>query len=105
MATGRFEGIEHLRDAAELLAVKDEKLRERLKLAGEEFWRATYHYDDWPDDFQRHADRIIERILARGTVKETIPQMGQEEATETASSILQFMLEAERANATGNGHR
>ena len=105
MAPGQFEGIEHLRDAAEMLAVQDEKLRERLRVAGEEFWRAAYHYDHWPREFQEHADRIIGRILAKGTVKETVPQMDIEEASKTASDILRFMVDAERASASANGKR
>jgi hypothetical protein len=91
------DGMEEIREAAESLAVMDEKLRARLTEAGKVFWSATFHYDDWPESLRRRADRILARILADGPVKETIGRMDLQEAKETAREILEFIVDFERS--------
>lgn len=92
-----FDGLDQIREAAESLAVMDEKLRARLTDAGQSFWSATFHYDDWPANLRRRADRILEHILAEGPVKETIRRMDIEKARETAREILEFMVDFEKS--------
>jgi hypothetical protein len=89
------KGLQDIRLAAEILASRDERLKARLTEAGERFWAANYHYDKWPSDLQEQADRIQERILADGRVKETVSAMDRATAEDVAKQILDFMVDFE----------
>jgi Lon protease-like protein len=95
-----IDGLEEIRAAAEALATRDEKLKERLRRAGREFWSATYFKDDWPAELRERAADLQRALLEHGSVKETVAKMSRDQAEDTAENILYLLVEFEKATGS-----
>jgi hypothetical protein len=93
-----IDGLEHIREAAETLATRDERLKARLAEAGKEVWSAMYFSEEWPTELEQKARTIQLSIMKDGPIEETVRRMSNDEASRVAGQILDLLVDLECAS-------
>lgn len=98
-----MQGIEYLRQAENALTSSSGNARDRLLLAGREFWTAHFQLTSWTLPVQERSYSVTSKLLARGTVDKTVLRMSDDsinQATTLLSSFCRFAYECDRDDET-----
>lgn len=89
-------GIEQVRRGADALCERNEPLRERLLFAATQFWAAYFFYEYWPNPLRARADELLQTLLSRGKITESIASIAEDAVPDISSRLLEFFELAER---------
>lgn len=84
-----MDAIDHLRRAKTALQGSGEP-RNRLSAAAEEFWRATFYFDSWPEQLREAASAVIPLVLSGGSIKETAQRIDDGAVDEVLRRLCEF---------------
>lgn len=98
-----FEELELIRSAAQVLAVRDPTLTERLLNACDTMWEQMYEKSDWPADLEKRALALMQRLLAEGSLEATLDGLDDSEAGAVAHEIIEFAKEIDARNGAPVG--
>lgn len=73
----------------------DGAIKERLFAAASLFWSATFEVGSWPTPCQARLEELLARLLENGPIRQTVNQMSETTAQETAMLLLRFVRESE----------
>ena len=89
-------GIAQVRHGAEALCDGEGPLRERLLTAATAFWGAYFFYDRWPAVLKLPADELVQKLLSRGRIADTVASITDDAVPQLSSRLLEFFEMAER---------
>ncbi len=92
-----MHGLNHLRQATAELSSSMGDPRNRLKLAGREYWLALFDSASWSRDMQERSYSATSKLLARGSVDKTVRRMRNDAVGKTAELLRAFCQSAERS--------
>ena len=99
-----FQGLDRLNHAVQILVGRNATLNQRLYEAIHEFAAAMSHSDQWPGKMLAQADRIREKLTAKGRIDATVNGMDVAAASDIAEEILSLAIAMNTANALQGKH-
>lgn len=93
-----FEELESLRNAAQLLAVRDPEHKEQLLQACETLWERLYEEIDWPAQLADRMHALSNHLMANGSVEATLENLDEAGASTVARDIVEFSRDIKAGN-------
>ena len=100
-----FQRIDRTRNAAMILANRNDRSKGKLIEAANQFWAAMFNCQQWPSDLRRKADCIVAKIMADGPIEPAIENMDEATANEVAENIVSLASDLRESNVLVNQRR